>query len=203
MAGGRIALGLQLVFLDRFALGTLLFLVALGPVARWVYPSLLVGVVTLDARGVVFVPWLSLLAAWTAMISTRIVLEYANERFRVPLRAPSWLERNQVLLFGLTTVPLLATLLSSTDEPLPVAGLAVSAGALLALATLLVATLVRARLTDPATAPPNFLMTTDLPMIRRAREKPRSEEHTSELQSHSDLVCRLLLEKKKKKNKKK
>src|SRR5438034_6527853 len=30
---------------------------------------------------------------------------------------------------------------------------------------------------------------------RRAR---RSEEHTSELQSHSDLVCRLLLEKKKK-----
>src|SRR5947207_11232206 len=33
--------------------------------------------------------------------------------------------------------------------------------------------------------------------------RPRSEEHTSELQSHSDLVCRLLLEKKKKKKKKK
>src|SRR5206468_7771759 len=29
----------------------------------------------------------------------------------------------------------------------------------------------------------------------------RSEEHTSELQSRSDLVCRLLLEKKKKKSK--
>src|SRR5438034_7653522 len=28
----------------------------------------------------------------------------------------------------------------------------------------------------------------------------RSEEHTSELQSHSDLVCRLLLEKKKNRN---
>src|SRR5260221_4744028 len=28
------------------------------------------------------------------------------------------------------------------------------------------------------------------------RSKERSEEHTSELQSHSDLVCRLLLEKK-------
>src|SRR5260221_8580763 len=28
-------------------------------------------------------------------------------------------------------------------------------------------------------------------------ERVRSEEHTSELQSHSDLVCRLLLEKKK------
>src|SRR6266480_4999727 len=28
---------------------------------------------------------------------------------------------------------------------------------------------------------------------------PRSEEHTSELQSHVNLVCRLLLEKKKKK----
>src|SRR5688572_3630718 len=31
--------------------------------------------------------------------------------------------------------------------------------------------------------------------------KARSEEHTSELQSQSNLVCRLLLEKKKKKNK--
>src|SRR6266496_6284911 len=29
--------------------------------------------------------------------------------------------------------------------------------------------------------------------------RPRSEEHTSELQSRRDLVCRLLLEKKKKK----
>src|SRR5437667_8539187 len=33
--------------------------------------------------------------------------------------------------------------------------------------------------------------------------RPRSEEHTSELQSHHDLVCRLLLEKKKKKQQKK
>src|SRR2546421_6178276 len=40
--------------------------------------------------------------------------------------------------------------------------------------------------------------------VARPRERvlrePRSEEHTSELQSRSDLVCRLLLEKKKKKN---
>src|SRR2546421_7908548 len=39
--------------------------------------------------------------------------------------------------------------------------------------------------------------------IRHTRRSPivisRSEEHTSELQSRSDLVCRLLLEKKKKK----
>src|SRR2546425_4499538 len=32
------------------------------------------------------------------------------------------------------------------------------------------------------------------------RQAPRSEEHTSELQSLAYLVCRLLLEKKKKKN---
>src|SRR5438034_8279879 len=32
---------------------------------------------------------------------------------------------------------------------------------------------------------------------RRKSRAARSEEHTSELQSHSDLVCRLLLEKKK------
>src|SRR5438034_8434100 len=35
----------------------------------------------------------------------------------------------------------------------------------------------------------------------RPNSTTRSEEHTSELQSHSDLVCRLLLEKKKKKKK--
>src|SRR5438034_1861101 len=41
-------------------------------------------------------------------------------------------------------------------------------------------------------------------VLRQAerRGEIRSEEHTSELQSHSDLVCRLLLEKKKKKKKK-
>src|SRR6266853_4508776 len=41
-----------------------------------------------------------------------------------------------------------------------------------------------------------------LPLGHRAaylRELERSEEHTSELQSQSNLVCRLLLEKKKKK----
>src|SRR5436190_24372206 len=32
--------------------------------------------------------------------------------------------------------------------------------------------------------------------LRDAGKQVRSEEHTSELQSHSDLVCRLLLEKK-------
>src|SRR5438034_2592745 len=40
----------------------------------------------------------------------------------------------------------------------------------------------------------------DRPLAREdadAERQTRSEEHTSELQSHSDLVCRLLLEKKK------
>src|SRR5437773_9439000 len=36
---------------------------------------------------------------------------------------------------------------------------------------------------------------------RPHRNRRRSEEHTSELQSHHDLVCRLLLEKKKRKRK--
>src|SRR6478672_10756937 len=46
---------------------------------------------------------------------------------------------------------------------------------------------------------PSFIVAerTSLPFRGHA---PRSEEHTSELQSRSDLVCRLLLEKKKKKN---
>src|SRR5437667_8148299 len=49
-----------------------------------------------------------------------------------------------------------------------------------------------------ATRCPNPSVLPECPGVLRAR----SEEHTSELQSHHDLVCRLLLEKKKKKNKK-
>src|SRR5947207_3181454 len=37
-----------------------------------------------------------------------------------------------------------------------------------------------------------------MPAVCSRSRLARSEEHTSELQSHSDLVCRLLLEKKKK-----
>src|SRR2546427_7795545 len=39
------------------------------------------------------------------------------------------------------------------------------------------------------------------PSRRCVKRLPRSEEHTSELQSQSNLVCRLLLEKKKKQKK--
>src|SRR5260221_1934650 len=49
---------------------------------------------------------------------------------------------------------------------------------------------------DPVRALPGLLAQVGLP----SSEVPvaaRSEEHTSELQSHSDLVCRLLLEQKK------
>src|SRR5436190_7682533 len=46
----------------------------------------------------------------------------------------------------------------------------------------------------------SLLYARDMRVIESQR---RSEEHTSELQSHSDLVCRLLLEKKKKNKKKK
>src|SRR5256886_8187135 len=43
-------------------------------------------------------------------------------------------------------------------------------------------------------------LVTNVPRVREKREIAvfRSEEHTSELQSQSNLVCRLLLEKKKK-----
>src|SRR2546427_2876181 len=47
------------------------------------------------------------------------------------------------------------------------------------------------RLARPVIPPPHG---------RRPHAEQRSEEHTSELQSQSNLVCRLLLEKKKKKN---
>src|SRR5256886_10394308 len=49
-------------------------------------------------------------------------------------------------------------------------------------------------------SPPSFKNTWYLPSIFSTTRSGRSEEHTSELQSQSNLVCRLLLEKKKKKN---
>src|SRR5260221_10598660 len=50
-----------------------------------------------------------------------------------------------------------------------------------------------------APARPWLVMTTSSPCWTSLTSfsRSRSEEHTSELQSHSDLVCRLLLEKKK------
>src|SRR5438132_8834041 len=53
---------------------------------------------------------------------------------------------------------------------------------------------LRAHLAEMAPLDPNVLYPRE---TRLPRYPPRSEEHTSELQSHSDLVCRLLLEKKK------
>src|SRR5438034_2425569 len=52
------------------------------------------------------------------------------------------------------------------------------------------------------TAPAQALVELTEGPYYKANPPQRSEEHTSELQSHSDLVCRLLLEKKKKKKKK-
>src|SRR5690349_23145672 len=45
------------------------------------------------------------------------------------------------------------------------------------------------------------LLPTRVSVVNAGAEQIRSEEHTSELQSRRDLVCRLLLEKKKKKTK--
>src|SRR5947207_4500831 len=42
-----------------------------------------------------------------------------------------------------------------------------------------------------------WTLATDVLPVDVPNQGARSEEHTSELQSHSDLVCRLLLEKKK------
>src|SRR5688572_32517790 len=56
-----------------------------------------------------------------------------------------------------------------------------------------------ARLAAAGRAPP-ALVRAPVGLARRPpRHDSRSEEHTSELQSQSNLVCRLLLEKKKKK----
>src|SRR5699024_11248411 len=75
---------------------------------------------------------------------------------------------------------------------------------------------MRAPAAKPALFPYTTLFRSGHMMRRRRREgahdegsstrrqgRPRSEEHTSELQSRFDLVCRLLLEKKKDEDEKK
>src|SRR5438034_7813623 len=55
---------------------------------------------------------------------------------------------------------------------------------------------------SPMTTSPHIFMRSNMPrmasLAAASAASLRSEEHTSELQSHSDLVCRLLLEKKNK-----
>src|SRR5438132_6268802 len=64
----------------------------------------------------------------------------------------------------------------------------------------LVSSVSRPRLTPGPDAPPRCPWGAGIDRDRTPQRAPRrrSEEHTSELQSHSDLVCRLLLEKKNK-----
>src|SRR5256886_10038401 len=50
---------------------------------------------------------------------------------------------------------------------------------------------------DAAVYPPLVTVRLRASVARAQRRRERSEEHTSELQSQSNLVCRLLLEKKK------
>src|SRR5256885_10988529 len=65
-------------------------------------------------------------------------------------------------------------------------------------------TLFRSRHHKPSAKGMRRLTMDDRPMVYNAplcvRRRDRSEEHTSELQSPCNLVCRLLLEKKKKVN---
>src|SRR3712207_9125825 len=58
---------------------------------------------------------------------------------------------------------------------------------------------LRGKFTSKAYGPVRVEVVNDVPtLIYFASRWPRSEEHTSELQSRQYLVCRLLLEKKKK-----
>src|SRR5260370_23191970 len=62
---------------------------------------------------------------------------------------------------------------------------------------------ITAAAADSPAATPASLAPASAPMLPVSLRvnPPRSEEHTSELQSHLNLVCRLLLEKKKNKSK--
>src|SRR5438034_2737525 len=66
----------------------------------------------------------------------------------------------------------------------------------LATATFVLCALIGVIEVDPETGAVKILKYVAVDDVGRVIN-PRSEEHTSELQSHSDLVCRLLLEKKK------
>src|SRR5688572_32341269 len=67
---------------------------------------------------------------------------------------------------------------------------------LLSLAIALVLWLVVTGQNEPVTAHVNVQLNFIRPQSLEISNDPRSEEHTSELQSQSNLVCRLLLEKK-------
>src|SRR5438034_10759987 len=99
--------------------------------------------------------------------------------------------------------PVLAAAYDLGSAGLPTMGGSIG-GSVTGSSTLLSALAVTVNFGELSPANPNQLVTVVIPIAMRSDSAyqvivARSEEHTSELQSHSDLVCRLLLEKKNKK----
>jgi len=167
-AGSTIGLWLQYLFFLRFPLLAGLFLASLPPLALWAARSLLGNLFVLQPWGIVLVSWFATSASWVVMITVRLIVRCAPERFRVPLlRVPGWLSRYAVPLSALLAVPMLVTLIAGSPGSWTVALGAVVGGVALALAGLVLTAAGQKMAASPDAPAPDLVLPTDWGPFRR------------------------------------
>jgi hypothetical protein len=129
---------LPYLYLTRFPLLLGLVLVAYGPFAQFVLPAMFQATLVLDAPAVRHVALVAGLAAFTVMLTRRIILLYGPERFGTSrIDVPVTLTVRQTLGHGALAVPLLGFIVYNSRDEASLLALAVSSCAGLALAVFL------------------------------------------------------------------
>jgi hypothetical protein len=126
------------LYLTRFPLLLGFVLVAYGPFAQFVLPAMFLGTLVLDPSAVRHVALVAGLAAFTVMLTRRIILLYGPERFGTsPADLPVTLTIRQTLLHGALALPLLGFVAYNSRDEAPLLAVVVSSGVGLVLAVLL------------------------------------------------------------------
>jgi hypothetical protein len=144
---------IEYIYLLRFQIAAALVLAVGLPLAYYLVPSVFVGL--FDAMGFtsfVFVVWAAFQAAWTIMVTSRLVLVYGPARFGPGIAfAPKPVGAGTVALFGLLAVPVVVVLFLGTA--IPTAGLKMLAavlGLVLAIGVLVLTAWLHFTMEDPA-----------------------------------------------------
>ncbi len=181
----RFFIYLNYAYLLRFPLMTAGFLIVFPYIAIGTGAApLLENLFDLESTDILFVALTAFLAAWSVMITSRLVLLYCHKRFRVPrTNISTHLRRKHIFLFGLLALPAIIGIyweIVSNWQYTPggerwISMIAPLPGFLLALLLLRIAGWLQMRLNSPATndEAPDLLTPSNPIMLKGALERAK------------------------------